>query len=331
MKKRIHAFSIFLSATFCMAFLFFFFTSADSYGQSWVEEGHNIVFHHVKQGSITTRTGCEQYVYVNDTVVNDRNYQVLKGQYDWYEELPGFGIISSGILDLPDILLTTSGDTTWFLKDDVQYILANFSAQAGDQWSMPLVDPTFTTPLPPVSIVVDSIGITTISGDERRVMHYTYGFEFANGCTESGIGFCIEGLYHHLQNFSENILPVLPDIDCALDQSDLYQFSEFSSAVSELFLVGTANGECSFITVGLSEQIGADFLMFPNPAHDGVELKFVNSYGDFDVDIFNLSGKLVLNVRNSGKIDISGVSQGTYILRVSNVNGLLSSRRIVVL
>ncbi|MFB0947073.1 MAG: T9SS type A sorting domain-containing protein, partial [Spirosomataceae bacterium] len=59
-----------------------------------------------------------------------------------------------------------------------------------------------------------------------------------------------------------------------------------------------------------------NLIVFPNPASQKISW---GKKGEFVAQIFELSGRLLLEERtNQGYLNVSGLSSGTYLLRLSN-------------
>jgi hypothetical protein len=83
-------------------------------------------------------------------------------------------------------------------------------------------------------------------------------------------------------------------------------------------------------TVGVNEKIDLQnqFVLYPNPSNN-----FININGDNikikNVSIIDLSGRVVLNSSSTSKIDILGLNNGIYILKITPVNGESTFYKII--
>lgn len=90
------------------------------------------------------------------------------------------------------------------------------------------------------------------------------------------------------------------------------------------------NGEFSYsniIAVTCYSEIKAG-IIFPNPANDFISLNFTGSMNDFEIDIINARGQIVLKDHNQNKIDISALAQGIYLLRLTEDNNMFFQKFI---
>lgn len=75
----------------------------------------------------------------------------------------------------------------------------------------------------------------------------------------------------------------------------------------------------------------ASLILYPNPASDFIEIYSSNEDKIDSIHIFDLNGKLVMNLswyNNSNRIDISKLNQGTYIVEFK-LNGASVSKKII--
>ena len=106
--------------------------------------------------------------------------------------------------------------------------------------------------------------------------------------------------------------------------SDTLAIPNSTNSGSVTFWGNPQNTTALDLGINVSEKI-----IFPNPSNSFLVIK---NLGEeiIDVEIFDLSGKLVLGEQNSAieKIDLSNLNAGSYILKVMNKNGSVSKHRI---
>lgn len=85
---------------------------------------------------------------------------------------------------------------------------------------------------------------------------------------------------------------------------------------------------------GISEAKRNAFKAYPNPTSGKFFLNAPgNDYGDYALEVYSLSGKMVQRFRNVNKrsaIDISDHDRGIYILKMYNENEIIGSERIIL-
>jgi hypothetical protein len=78
-------------------------------------------------------------------------------------------------------------------------------------------------------------------------------------------------------------------------------------------------------TTELQEFSTAEIQIFPNPANGVVKIEGVIAN---EVRVFNALGQLVKTVRGTNEIDLSGLVEGLYLLRISDADGKVYTNKI---
>lgn len=69
-------------------------------------------------------------------------------------------------------------------------------------------------------------------------------------------------------------------------------------------------------------EFGSEFILYPNPAKDVLNIQSKNSLAIQSIEIYNLLGQVVLAVPNSSNtIDVSNLKTGTYFVKVNTEKG----------
>ena len=76
-----------------------------------------------------------------------------------------------------------------------------------------------------------------------------------------------------------------------------------------------------------------DVQVFPNPSNGEFYIS-VNSKMKFDLELYNITGKLVYSQKSnpadfSGDINLTGLSKGLYLLKVINNNEAKTSKLVI--
>jgi PKD repeat protein len=92
----------------------------------------------------------------------------------------------------------------------------------------------------------------------------------------------------------------------------------------------TSCNQVAITVVGLEEKEGLNFEVYPNPAHNFVQINS-SFLGKFNVTILDLQGKTIrsVEVMNNEIIETAEIAKGTYLMAVSNENGT-STKRLVI-
>ena len=83
------------------------------------------------------------------------------------------------------------------------------------------------------------------------------------------------------------------------------------------------------ITTSVTEQSSREVIIYPNPSASG--MFNVKSFGKYDVEVYDLYGKLILSknaLQDETMIDISFYTKGVYYLRITDANGV-STQKII--
>ena len=84
-------------------------------------------------------------------------------------------------------------------------------------------------------------------------------------------------------------------------------------------------GECE---VRVEESLLAQIVLYPNPVKDILVVRTPLSVEILSLEVYDLTGKVILNTISNGEINVSGLSKGVYILKMTTSAGTLT-RKIV--
>ena len=83
------------------------------------------------------------------------------------------------------------------------------------------------------------------------------------------------------------------------------------------------DGECwDDVEETITEQVG----VYPNPANDMVRVEGITAS---EVQVYNALGQLVKTVQDSNEINVTGLSDGVYLLRITDVYGKSHTARVM--
>ena len=80
-------------------------------------------------------------------------------------------------------------------------------------------------------------------------------------------------------------------------------------------------------TVGIAEQNDNSLTLWPNPARDRVVVEGIEAA---EVQVYNALGQMVKTVRGTNEIDLSGLVDGVYLLRIMDADGENHVARVMV-
>ncbi|MFN3756635.1 MAG: T9SS type A sorting domain-containing protein, partial [Flavobacterium sp.] len=83
------------------------------------------------------------------------------------------------------------------------------------------------------------------------------------------------------------------------------------------------------MTLGVNENTAASFVVYPNPVKNEIHIQSEMALSK--ADIFDINGRKVLSAeldqRNS--IDVQSLTNGVYIISITDSNGLQSSQKLI--
>lgn len=92
--------------------------------------------------------------------------------------------------------------------------------------------------------------------------------------------------------------------------------------------------EVNYSQLGIEEEVGNNFKLYPNPASGYINIEFSKNMKDSKLFISDLTGRVilthVLNGKNATKLDVSTLSGGVYMVAISDENGHVSTQQLVV-
>jgi len=83
-----------------------------------------------------------------------------------------------------------------------------------------------------------------------------------------------------------------------------------------------------FVTLSVDDYNLDAISVYPNPTKDFININIANSESIEKVELFDITGKRVLNFTNTTKINITNLSNGTYLLHVKTDKGSINKKVI---
>ena len=161
--------------------------------------------------------------------------------------------------------------------------------------------------------IVDSISFEQIGGVDRK--KFWFGLEYditgepvaIETWTEgigSDMGLLFSGSYHVTGGYYRAL--------CFHQNEELVWQNEYY-------------GTCMIDAV--EEEVAPVVSVYPNPASETVRIEGIEPT---EMQIYNELGQLVKRVRNSNEINVADLAEGVYFLRITDVNGTMKTKRIMV-
>ncbi|SIP88176.1 aminopeptidase YwaD [Chryseobacterium sp. RU37D] len=135
-------------------------------------------------------------------------------------------------------------------------------------------------------------------------------------------GDIITGFYENIRSHNEHTIN-----DTFANVDPTYVFNVGKAAVGALqhFAVATT-------VLGTHDAVANSLesvKIYPNPAKDILNVELPNDIKNFNLEITDLSGRLILNKENGKKINVSGITNGTYLCTIK-ANNKKAIRKIII-
>jgi hypothetical protein len=100
--------------------------------------------------------------------------------------------------------------------------------------------------------------------------------------------------------------------------------------VDTVFFIAAENGfvyKSAMIPVNGVEENALQINVYPNPAKDRVVIEGIEAA---EVNVYNALGQVVKTVRGTNEIDLSGLVEGVYLVRIRDGEGRSYVARVLV-
>ena len=192
----------------------------------------------------------------------------------------------------------------YFLNNPEEFLLYDFTANVGDN----LVVGDFGT-----NYIVDSISTEQIGGlDRKKLWLSTYDYLGNLQVRETWV----EGIGSNLG---------LPWSGWGVGVYDFFSRLLCFHQDGELIWQNPDYDACTWEAVEETKE--SEISIYPNPANDKVVIKGIEAT---EVQVYNALGQMVKTVRGTNEIDLSGLVDGVYLLRITDAEGERHVARIAV-
>lgn len=201
-------------------------------------------------------------------------------------------------------LLREENGKVWKRESSTDLLLYDFTAQVGDTVRFGDFAESF---------VVDSISIEQIGGVDRKKIWF-------------GLEYDITGEPYAIETWTEGI-----GSDMGLLFSGwFYATGGYYQALcfhqnGELLWQNEYYGTCMVDAV--DEMDVSTISLYPNPASGATHIEGVEAA---EVQAYNALGQLVKTVRGSNEVDVSGLPEGLYLLRITDGQGMNHTAKMAV-
>ena len=237
--------------------------------------------------------------YVNwcsgDTIIGDVRYMKI------------MGISNNGAPHLFTVFREEDGKV-WerHLSTSEETLLYDFTASVGD---------TLCFGEPGVSFVLDSISMVQIGDVDRR--KFWFGLEYDGSGNPRAKETWVEGIGSDFGLLWSGYYGVYDGWHCLLC---FHQYGE-------LVWQNPEYNTCTYPYDAVEGNKDSEISIYPNPVRDRVVIEGIEAA---EVFVYDALGQVVKTVRGTNEIDLSGLVDGVYLLRVTDAEGKKHMARVVV-
>lgn len=160
---------------------------------------------------------------------------------------------------------------------------------------------------------------TTLYSPLQTVMSNAYSSDYIPFENNGDI---ITGFYENVRSYNEH---TVNDTFANIDPT--YVFNVGKAAVGALQHFAVANSILA--THEVASNLLEEVKIYPNPAKDILNVELPNEIKKFNLEITDLSGRLVVNKDNETKVNISGLANGAYLCTIK-ANDKIAVRKIII-
>ena len=282
--------------------------------QVWVDSG--AVWHYDFQ--FVGGMGFMKYEYAGDTTIQNRECQEITGTMFVFGTMNDSLFLTQEV-QLPANYTYVSGDTVFYLRNDKFFVLYNFGASVGDQWTISETNDGFPECGDTSRIVVTGKGTMDVNGSDYRYIT-------VEPTPNSSVGF--EGTYvERFGNIDQESLPfhyLFPEgYQCDSLQGIVeWSFIRFKCFEDDSFPQYNPSGEdCEYYLslLGTEEHQRHRITCRPNPATEMIHIDH-DFKTNVQAQVFSSSGGLIKTQAwkhgESVAMDVSDLPPGLYLVRL---------------
>lgn len=161
---------------------------------------------------------------------------------------------------------------------------------------------------------------TTLYSPLQTVMSNAYSSDYVPFEQNGDI---ITGFYENIRSYNEHTVN-----DTFANVDPTYVYNTGKAAVGALQHFATA-AVTQLATEEVKQHALESITIYPNPATDYLSVEVPEEVKSFRLAISDMSGRNVLNRENEKKIDISGLADGAYLVKISSGNAT-AVRKVII-
>ncbi|WP_294282335.1 M28 family peptidase [uncultured Chryseobacterium sp.] len=136
-------------------------------------------------------------------------------------------------------------------------------------------------------------------------------------------GDIITGFYENARSYNEHTVN-----DTFANVDPTYVYNVGKAAVGALQHFATASTS-QLATEEIKQNALESVKVYPNPAKDYLQVELPKEIKNFKLEISDMTGRLILNKENESRINLSGLSDGAYMVTVKS-DGKTAVRKVII-
>ena len=189
----------------------------------------------------------------------------------------------------------------------VRYLLYDIYKDPGEAWYVSKYNLNV--------IVIDTSTMVLEDGSARKVLHTSLHGDYDD--------------YWYFDNIIEGIgldKSIFPFLELDGPPQSIHDYIRCYSE-NGVPLIISEEEECDYEILSIEEEsMENSFIIHPNPTSEMVHIEGVDVA---EVQIFNMLGQKVKTVTNSNEIDMDGLAEGVYLLKVTDKAGTIHTGKVV--
>jgi len=279
--------------------------------QNWVS--NDAIWHY---DFYVTGAGFYKVLLGNDTTIQNKICQkFITKKYEFWPQPSGI-YIQGAVIDITPEFTYTSGDTVFYFEKNKFFVLFNFNANIGEEWV--ISDKTMTgvqgyDTLSRVKV------LDTTSVNINGVLKKAILLQTIDGSLLGIDGWVVENIG---PIGSQYLFPTGRNSDSTVVCFEQHYLKCYQDSLIGLYNPSGIDCEYLLNHVGIDEKSEQLFTVYPNPTPDIFNIKFSKN-GEYKITLYDQNGKIisVKNLSNAeGKINLSGLPNGVYVLKIENDN-----------
>ena len=203
--------------------------------------------------------------------------------------------------------INQEGNQIYEVDGIVRYLLYDFDKDPGEAWYVSKYNLNV--------IVIDTSTMVLEDGSARKVLHTSLHGDYDD--------------YWYFDNIIEGIgldKSIFPFLELDGPPQSIHDYIRCYSE-NGVPLIISEEEECDYEILSIEEEsMENSFIIHPNPTSEMVHIEGVDVA---EVQIFNMLGQKVKTVTNSNEIDMDGLAEGVYLLKVTDKAGTIHTGKVV--